>query len=90
MGIDYIGLILHGAGLFVCVTTFWAHAGVMENPAERRFERDLGGVERLWCTWQAGYSFPAWGGRGLSAGRCCCWGTSRVVRAIAYLRETQK
>ncbi len=87
MGIDYIGLILHGAGLFVCVTTFW-RAGVMENPAERRLSVMWAGLSAI--VYLASWLIFSMGWPGIIGGQVLLLVGIGVVRAIAYLRETQK
>ena len=87
MGINYVGLIMHLAGLFAAVTTFW-RAGVMEEPTARR-------LSAIWAGLSAAVYLGSWlifsmGWPGIIGGQMLLLGGIGVVRAIAYLRETQK
>jgi hypothetical protein len=87
MGIDYLGLVFHGVGLFVCVMTFW-RAAEMEEQVGRALSMIWGGMSAIvyLASWLIfGLSWP-----GMIAGQVLLLVAIGVVRGVAYMRSAKE
>jgi len=86
MGIDYVGLVFHGVGLFVCVMTFW-RAAEMEEQAGRA-------LSMIWAGMSAIVYLGSWlilglGWPGMFGGQVVLLAGIGVVRGVGYMRSVK-